>query len=112
MNEECGSCEYNRQCFIKKNVGIYECEKTTDMNEKIKALFPDNVETITISKNDYDRLYGQMTYENIILQQEIDRLNNIINELEKYCWELKTMGCREGALAMLDKLKELKEENK
>ncbi len=42
-------------------------------------------------------------------QQEIDRLNNIINELEKYCWELKAMGCREGALDMLDKLKELKE---
>ena len=41
--------------------------------------------------------------------KEIERLNNIINELEKYCWELKEMGCREGALDMLDKIKELKE---
>ena len=33
MSEECGSCEYNRQCFIKKNVGIFECEK-----EKIRVV--------------------------------------------------------------------------
>ena len=45
-------------------------------------------------------------------QQEIERLNNIINELENYCWELKTMGCREGALSILDKLQELKGESK
>lgn len=41
---------------------------------------------------------------------EIDRLNNIINKLEEYCWELKAMGCREGALDMLDKIEALKEE--
>ena len=33
MSEECGSCEYNRQCFIKKNVGIFECKK-----EKIRVV--------------------------------------------------------------------------
>lgn len=44
--------------------------------------------------------------------KELDRLNNIINKLEEYCWELKAMGCREGALDMLDKLKELKDDNK
>jgi len=43
--------------------------------------------------------------------EELDRLNNIINKLEEYCWELKAMGCREGALDMLDKLKALKENN-
>lgn len=42
------------------------------------------------------------------LIEEIDRLNNIINKLEEYCWELKAMGCREGALDMLDKIEELK----
>lgn len=47
-----------------------------------------------------------------ILQQKVEQLNNIINELEEYCWELKAMGCREGALDMLDKLKALKENNK
>ena len=39
----------------------------------IKALFPEGVEIITISKNDYDRLYGQLTYENIVLQSKIDK---------------------------------------
>jgi ferritin len=43
-------------------------------------------------------------------QQELERYKNIIDELEKYCWELKAMGCREGALDMLDKIKELKGE--
>ena len=42
------------------------------------------------------------------LIEEIDRLNNIINKLEEYCWELKAMGCREGSLDMLDKIEELK----
>ena len=49
---------------------------------KIKALFPEGVETITISKNDYDRLYGELTYKNIMLEKENNRLNKIINELE------------------------------
>ena len=55
---------------------------------------------------------ASILYDNDKKDKEIDRLNNIINELENYCWELKTMGCREGALDMLDKIKELKEENK
>ena len=59
------------------------------MNENnIKALFPEDVETITISKNDYDRLYGQLTYENIILQSKIDKaiecLENLKAEFELY----------------------------
>ena len=56
--------------------------------EEIKALFPEGVETITITKNDYDRLYGQMTYENIILQQEIDKLNNKLHETSERLNEL------------------------
>lgn len=54
---------------------------------------------------DNQRLKNLIVYSKV----EIDRLNNIINKLEEYCWELKAMGCREGALDMLDKLKELKE---
>ena len=54
------------------------------MNENnIKALFPEGVETITISKNDYDRLYGQLTYENIILQSKIDKANEILDKYAK-----------------------------
>ncbi len=44
--------------------------------------------------------------------KELDRLNNIINKLEEYCWELKAMGCREGALDMLDKIEKLKNGDK
>ena len=50
---------------------------------KVKALFPEGVEAIVVKKDDYDRLYGDLTLENIELKQEIERLNNIINELEK-----------------------------
>ena len=46
----------------------------------IKALFPEGVETITISKNDYDRLYGEMTYKNIELQNRIDKAIDYIEE--------------------------------
>jgi len=45
---------------------------------KIKVLFPKNVETITISKNDYDRLYGELTYENIELKEKINKIKKII----------------------------------
>ena len=51
-----------------------------EVKAKVKALFPENVEGIYISKNDYDRLYGDLTLENIELKQEIERLNNIINK--------------------------------
>lgn len=70
---------------------------------------------IPASEQNYtDKDYACMQYEKLVmhLQKEINRLNNIINKLEEYCWELKAMGCREGALDMLDKLKALKENNK
>ena len=44
--------------------------------------------------------------------KELNRLNNIINKLEEYCWKLKAMGCREGALDMLNKIEELKNGDK
>lgn len=53
------------------------------MSEEIKALFPEEIETITISKNDYDRLYGQLTYENIVLQQKVEQLESIRKEAIK-----------------------------
>lgn len=70
---------------------------------------------IPASEQNYtDKDYACMQYEKLIihLQKEIDRLNNIINKLEEYCWELKAMGCREGALDMLDKIEELKNGDK
>ena len=53
--------------------------------EEIKALFPNDIEAITISKNDYDRLFGELTYENIDLQQRIDKIIETI-ELNQYSY--------------------------
>ena len=49
---------------------------------KYKALFPDNVEAIVVRKDDYDRLYGDLTIENIELKQEIERLQKLL-DIEK-----------------------------
>lgn len=56
------------------------------MSEKalVKAMFPDGVETITITKSDYDRLYGDMTSENIELKKEINKLNDKIKMAVDY----------------------------
>ena len=54
-----------------------------DKKGKMKVLFPDDIETITISKNDYDRLYGNLTYQNIELQQENARLKDKLIEIKK-----------------------------
>ena len=48
--------------------------------EEIKALFPDDIEAITISKNDYDRLFGELSYKNIELQQKIDKAIDLIEK--------------------------------
>lgn len=54
-----------------------------DKKGKMKVLFPDDIETITISKNDYDRLYGDLTYQNMELQQENAQLKNKLKDIEK-----------------------------
>lgn len=59
---------------------------------KVKALFPDNVEKIIISKDDYDRLTGELTLENIELKQEIERLNNIIKEVREFVESMEYCG--------------------
>lgn len=53
--------------------------------EEIKVLFPDDIETITISKNDYDRLYGELTYENIKLKQRISKAIEILKLCNSQC---------------------------
>lgn len=50
--------------------------------DNIKALFPDGVEAITITKNDYDRLYGELTYQNIILQKTNEDLQEMLLDKE------------------------------
>ena len=86
------------------------------MNEiDIKALFPEGVETITISKNDYDRLYGQLTYENMILQSKIDKAIECIEEnidLEMDDFTKIDIGCEILRILDLDKYNEFLKEDK
>lgn len=58
--------------------------------------------------NEIDRLRKNV-FDNL---QEIDRLNNIINELEKWLNEAKSGDISFSYIHTLDKLKELKEGNK
>lgn len=86
--------------------------------EKVKPLFEEKDKEI-------DRLKGALQTHEILLKtnvEEIDRLRNIINELESYLeqqwleWkddyndEIVAMANEDKAV--LDKLKELKEDNK
>lgn len=74
----------------------FVCRKENKEMNKVKSLFPDNVEKIIISKGDYDRLTGELTLENIKSKQEIERLNTTIqsninsyNKLAKYSSDLE-----------------------
>ena len=66
---------------------VKELEQLKKENKILKAtmkpLFPEDVEMICISKNDYDRLYGDLTYENIELQDRINKAIEYIETLEK-----------------------------
>ena len=44
-------------------------------------MIPDDVEKVVMTKEDYDRNVKQLLYDKINAEQEIERLNNIINEL-------------------------------
>jgi lipopolysaccharide export LptBFGC system permease protein LptF len=142
MSEECGSCEYNRQCFIKKNVGIFECEKEIVNSEDIQfyeylglleqAYYNTHVgsKAGTIITETIKAYVNILKYKNSKLQQkieekdkEITRLNNILDELEKVIQENKfwiyndVLETRENFEVIdveyiLDKLKKLKEDNK
>lgn len=57
-----------------------DTEKKIETVKKAKAILPEGVEVVVISKDDYDRLSGELTKENIELKLEIERLNNIINK--------------------------------
>ena len=47
-------------------------------------MIPDNVEKIIMTKEDYDRNVEQLLVDKCKAELEVERLNNIINELEKY----------------------------
>lgn len=60
-----------------------------EVKAKVKALFPEDVEEIYISKNDYDRLYGDLTLENIELKQRIDKAIRECEEDIEEIWKIE-----------------------
>lgn len=59
---------------------LYKKAKENDLKAKMKPLFSKDVEMICISKDDYDRLYGNLTYENIELKNRIEKVEKYLND--------------------------------
>ncbi len=47
-------------------------------------MIPDNVEKIIMTKEDYDRNVEQLLVDKCKAELEVERLNNIIENIEKY----------------------------
>ncbi len=89
------------------------------MNENnIKALFPEDVETITISKNDYDRLFGELSYKNMILQSKIDKAieyieeNILDNKIDNVDWDFDDCYYSDMPVARIKPLIDILKEDK
>ena len=85
-------------------------------------MIPDDVEKIIMTKEDYDRNVEQLLLDKCKAELEVERLNNIINELEKEleeryldfkdseCEEVRTIAYED--ISILQKIKELKGSDK
>lgn len=54
-------------------------------------MIPDDVEKIIMTKEDYDRNVEQLLLDKCKAELEVERLNNIIKELEKWLVEWREM---------------------
>lgn len=54
-----------------------------EIKAKMKACFPDGLEAIMITKDDYDRLCGDLTYRNVELEQENQQLKEVLDEIRE-----------------------------
>lgn len=99
---------------------------------KLRSIYVGEENAIDEIISEYDRLKGALQTHEILLKtnvKEIERLNNVINELEKWCnetmkkYKIPLVEQNKGALGftlpiqdayqqVLDKLKALKEDNK
>lgn len=85
--------------------------------EYFSSTMPENTEFVILTKNNYDRQQKDLALENIQLKQENQKLNKIIDELERWLkedeekaattWE---MGRCFNMFDILNKLTELKKE--
>lgn len=61
IKENCSNCEYNRQCFIKKQLGALECQKDkdyiTNLEQENKQLKEEIKKYINSNDFVYDELY-------------------------------------------------------
>lgn len=77
-------------------------------------MIPDDVEKIIMTKEDYDRNVEQLLLDKCKAELEVERLSNIINELDKVIIEFKKQieeerkNYREIIGNFVDKLQELK----
>jgi hypothetical protein len=56
-------------------------------------MFPDDVETITMTRQDYDRHMENLIYENIELKQRIDKA---IEYIETWCYDEYSIAIKTG----------------
>lgn len=68
-----------------------EGEFMTLETAKIKALFPEGVEAVVVRKDDYDRLYGDLTLENIELKQTLESIEKYIRKYDTNTLDTKTL---------------------
>ena len=78
-------------------------------------MIPDDVEKIIMTKEDYDRNVEQLLLDKCKAELEVERLNNIINELEKWLDKKEKLtfnSWNKGIHEVQRKLQELKEGEK
>lgn len=95
------------------NHDIQMANTNQELKSYVASILYDNDEKV----KEIERLSKEVTkYDEILCERnnEVDRLNNIINELEKYCEENSKLdhGSYDRYGDVLDKLKELKGDNK
>ena len=77
-------------------------------------MIPDDVEKIIMTKEDYDRNVEQLLLDKCKAELEVERLNNIINELEKWLDKKEKLtfnSWNKGIHEVQRKLQELKGDN-
>lgn len=64
-------------------------KKQLNCKEYFSSTMPENTEFVILTKNNYDRQQKDLALENIELKKENEKLNKIIDELEKWLKETK-----------------------
>jgi len=110
IKENCSNCEYNRQCFIKKQLGAVECQKDkdyiTNLQEKLEVS-ETNEETYRLEMLDITKCLG--LDEDTIFDEVKEKATNLQEENKK----LKQWDCNKDSRNSRQRveLKKLMKEN-